>query len=90
MDGSGGVISFSLGDAKEKTEPEFLNIYGAQESIPRHQFRQPMYVVWRAGIYDNPILTGFLAAVEFLKIPAQNFNDFSKQQTHRSELNIDV
>jgi hypothetical protein len=49
MDGSGDVISFpprnyysSLGDAKEKTEPEFLNISGAQESIPRHQFRQPM------------------------------------------------
>ncbi len=23
-------------------EPVFLNVYGAQESIPRHQFRQPM------------------------------------------------
>jgi hypothetical protein len=23
-------------------DPEFLNIYGAQESIPRNQFRQPM------------------------------------------------
>ncbi len=24
------------------TERIFLNVYGAQESIPRHQFRQPM------------------------------------------------
>jgi hypothetical protein len=24
-----------------KTEPVFLKIYGAQESIPRNQFRQP-------------------------------------------------
>jgi hypothetical protein len=31
------------------TEPVFLNIYGAQESIPRNEFRQPMYVAWRAG-----------------------------------------
>jgi hypothetical protein len=23
-------------------EPVFLNVYGAQESIPRHQIRQPM------------------------------------------------
>jgi hypothetical protein len=25
-----------------RTEPVFLKDYGAQESIPRHQFRQPM------------------------------------------------
>jgi hypothetical protein len=24
------------------TEPVFLNVYGAQESIPRHEFRLPM------------------------------------------------
>jgi hypothetical protein len=38
---------------KEKTileadytpEPVFLNVYGAQESIPRNEF----YVAWRAG-----------------------------------------
>jgi hypothetical protein len=24
------------------TEPEFFNVYGAQESIPRKEFRQPM------------------------------------------------
>jgi hypothetical protein len=23
-------------------EPVFLNVYGAQESIPRNEFRQPM------------------------------------------------
>jgi hypothetical protein len=27
---------------KETTEPVFLNVYGAQESIPRHKLRQPM------------------------------------------------
>jgi hypothetical protein len=26
----------------EITEPVFLNVYGAQESIPRNEFRQPM------------------------------------------------
>jgi hypothetical protein len=32
------------GMAKGKVwpEPVFLNVYGAQESISRHQFRQPM------------------------------------------------
>jgi hypothetical protein len=24
------------------SEPVFLNVYGAQESIPRYEFRQPM------------------------------------------------
>ncbi len=27
-------------------EPVFLNIYGAQESIPRNEYR---FVAWRAG-----------------------------------------
>jgi len=26
----------------QRTEPVFLNVYGAQESIPRKKFRQPM------------------------------------------------
>jgi hypothetical protein len=26
----------------KKSEPVFLNVYGAQESIPRNEFRQPM------------------------------------------------
>ncbi len=28
--------------SREMTEPVFLNVYGAQESIPRNEFRQPM------------------------------------------------
>jgi hypothetical protein len=27
---------------EEESEPVFLNVYGAQESIPRNKFRQPM------------------------------------------------
>jgi hypothetical protein len=27
---------------RQSTEPEFVNFYGAQESIPRNRFRQPM------------------------------------------------
>jgi hypothetical protein len=47
--------AFSLNPTKEPTkkeplsfvlhkspEPVFLNVYGAQESIPRNEFRQPM------------------------------------------------
>jgi hypothetical protein len=30
-------------------EPVFLNVYGAQESIPRNEFRTA-YVAWLAGI----------------------------------------
>jgi hypothetical protein len=29
------------------SEPVFLNVYGAQQSIPRNEFRQ--HVAWRAG-----------------------------------------
>ncbi len=29
-------------DVLEYTEPVFLNVYGAQDSIPRNEFRQPM------------------------------------------------
>jgi hypothetical protein len=31
-------------------EPEFLNFSGAQESIPRKQFRQAVCVAWRARV----------------------------------------
>jgi hypothetical protein len=37
----------SLLDSLESTEPVFLNAYGAQESIPRNEFRQS--IAWRAG-----------------------------------------
>ncbi len=55
------------------TEPEFLNFNGAQESIPRKQFRQAVCSL--AGRYDNPIPTRFLAPIDCLKIPAQNMKD---------------
>ncbi len=29
-------------EGRGSTEPVFLNVYGAQESIPRNEFRQPM------------------------------------------------
>ncbi len=31
-----------IGIREESTEPVFLNVYGAQESIPRNEFRQSM------------------------------------------------
>ncbi len=43
-------------------EPVFLNVYGAQESIPRNEFRQPMYSL--AGRYDNSIPPRFLAPID--------------------------
>jgi hypothetical protein len=49
-----------------KPSPVFLNVYGAQESIPRHEFRQSFFL---AGRYDNPIPTRFLAPIDCLKIP---------------------
>jgi hypothetical protein len=38
----------ALDDHRMPPEPVFLNVYGAQKSIPRNEFRQP-FVVWRAG-----------------------------------------
>jgi hypothetical protein len=35
---------------KYRAELVFVNVYGAQESIPRNQFRQPLFVPLRAGI----------------------------------------
>ncbi len=62
-EGGGGDMNVS------SAEPVFLNVYGAQESIPRNEFRQPMCSL--AGRYDNPISTRFLARIDCLKIPAQ-------------------
>jgi hypothetical protein len=45
-------------------EPVLLNEYGAPESIPRNEFRQPMCL---AGRYDDPIATRCLAPIDFLK-----------------------
>ncbi len=65
-------------------EPVFLNVYGNQESIPRHQFRQPS-VCSLAGRYDNPIPTLCLAPIDFLQIPALFCGDRVKQQVPTRE-----
>jgi hypothetical protein len=42
---TGGVLPFWPGvpsSVNFSSEPVFLNIYGAQESIPRNEFRKPM------------------------------------------------
>ncbi len=36
------VLPPSLAKAALYPEPVFLNVCGAQESIPRHEFRQPI------------------------------------------------
>ncbi len=52
---------------RNKYEPVFLNVYGAQESIPRHYSTSLCSLASR---YDNPIPTQCLAPIDFLKIPA--------------------
>jgi hypothetical protein len=52
-------------------EPVFLNVYAAQESIPRKEFHQTCSL---AGRYDNPIPPRCLAPIDSLKIPAQYDN----------------
>ncbi len=46
-----------------RTEPVFLNVYGAQELISAS-------LCSLAGRYDNPIPTRCLAPIDFKKIPA--------------------
>jgi hypothetical protein len=46
-EGEGGRKKQEKGKGKgekmeDGAEPVFLNVYGAQESIPRNEFRQPM------------------------------------------------
>ncbi len=53
--GGGGAINRDF-----KNEPVFLHDYGAQESIPRNEFRQ-LNLCSLAGRYDNPIPPWFLA-----------------------------
>ncbi len=48
-------------------EPVFLNVHGAQESIPRMNSASLCSLAVR---YDNPIPTRFLAPIDCLKIPA--------------------
>ena len=53
------------------TEPVFLKVSGAQESIPKNEFRNPMKPGEPVRRYDNPI-PRFLAPIDCLKIPALN------------------
>ncbi len=48
----------------KQSEPEFLNFQGAQESIPRSQFRQ---AVQPGGPVNNPLPTRFLAPQRLFK-----------------------
>jgi hypothetical protein len=36
------LLLVDTGGKKNRSEPVFLNVYGAQEWIPRNEFRQPM------------------------------------------------
>jgi hypothetical protein len=36
------TILDSIPESSDKAEAVFLNVYGAPESIPRNEFRQPM------------------------------------------------
>jgi hypothetical protein len=49
-----------------------LNFSGAQESIPRNRFHSAS-LCSRAGWYDKPILTRFLAPIDCSKILALGF-----------------
>jgi hypothetical protein len=52
------------------SEVVFLNLEGAQESIPRIDSAS---LCSPAGQYDNPIPTRFIAPIDCSKIPAQDF-----------------
>jgi hypothetical protein len=39
---AGQGVTVMGGGQVEASEPVFLNVYGAQESIPRNKFRQPL------------------------------------------------
>jgi hypothetical protein len=78
---------------EEKPETVFLNVYGAQESIPRNNSASLCSL---ADWYDNPIPTRFLAPIDGLKIPALNRNSDASYATvfriskcfHRSKQNF--
>ncbi len=54
-----------------QTEPVFLNVYGAQVSIPRNEFRQPPVCSLAGRTITHPIPSRFLVPIDCLKIPAQ-------------------
>ncbi len=51
------------GTSYSSTELVFLNVYGAQESISKNEFRK-CSLCSLAGRYDNPIPTWFLAPID--------------------------
>jgi hypothetical protein len=57
-----------INNSSSKLEPLFLNVYGAPESIPMNEFRQPIFSL--AARYDNPLPPRVLAPIASLKIPA--------------------
>jgi hypothetical protein len=50
-------VSVLLKENENKSEPKFLNFYGAQESIPRNRFQgiDSASLCDVTGHYDNPI-----------------------------------
>ncbi len=60
-------VEMKKGIPNNNPEPVFLNVYGAQESIPRNESASECSL---AGRYDNPNSTRFLAPIDFLKNPA--------------------
>jgi hypothetical protein len=73
---SRGACTCSPGLALEVV---FLNVYGAQELIPRMNSASLCSL---AGQYDNPIPTRFLAPIDFLKIPALESQVFLNTLAH--------
>jgi hypothetical protein len=61
-------------------EPEFLNVYGAQESR-KQSARQGS----PAGQFDNPFPTPFLAPIDCFKILSPNFKRYGAQESASNE-----
>jgi hypothetical protein len=71
------VITFLLACSDvHSTEPVFVNVYGAQESIPSNRF-SPTYVPWRVATKNKVIVLArqarnqFLVSLKGLQIRAQ-------------------
>jgi hypothetical protein len=67
---------------ENSSEPVFLNIHGAQKSIPRNEFRQP---IWPFGPVRLPYSYLFRSPIDFLQIPALNSVPWSKNRSKLSE-----
>jgi hypothetical protein len=67
--------TYPVTTSSRTSEPVFLNVYGAQEPIPRNESASLRSL---AGRYDNPIPPRFLAPIDSLKIPALIYTERSK------------